>query len=39
MIGWSKMNERLHDMTLDRMLDVRVSQKKRYNKDLILIRL
>jgi len=41
MIGWSKINERSHDMTLNRMLlDVSVSPKKKtYNKCLISIRL
>ena len=40
-IGWSIINERLHDMTPNRMLlDVSVSQKKkRYIKNLILFRL
>jgi hypothetical protein len=40
MIGWSKINERSHDMTLNRMLlDVSVSPKKKtYNKCLISIR-
>ena len=37
MIGQSKMNERSHDMTLNRkLLDVSVSQKKKiYNKNLM----
>ena len=41
MMGWSKMNERLHDMTPNWMLlDVGVSpKKKRNNTHLILIRL
>ena len=39
MIGWSRVNERLHDMTLNRMLlDVSVSPRKtnvqKYNKHL-----
>ena len=38
MIGWSNMNERLHDMILYGMSqDVSVSQKNKYNKHLILI--
>jgi hypothetical protein len=41
MMGWSKMNERLHDITPNWMLlDVGVSpKKKRNNTHLILIRL
>jgi hypothetical protein len=40
MIGWSKLNERLPDMTLNRiLLDVINKLKKRYNKHVILIRL
>ena len=41
MIGWSKMNERSHDMIQNRMLlDVRVSpRKQRYKKHPILIKL
>ena len=40
MIGWSKLNERLPDMTLNRtLLDVINKLKKRYNKHVIPIRL
>ena len=41
MIGWSKMNERLHVMMTDTKRDASVSQKKkkRWDKHLILTRL
>ena len=39
MIGWSKINERSHDMTLNRMLLDVSPKKKTYNKCLISIRL